>query len=428
MLNIFFLFLNFYTNLYMACKLSNYKFEISRDNTLIIFIISIAYNYLLKLSFLPFFKVALTLVALMIIIKKVFNEKIISLIQVCFFTLLIMIISEQLVGIIFNKLLSVELDHIVILFILNVSICLVGILIVNAKDFFFKLIIKKNNFNVDSSIISSIFVISTTIILLFNYSLAYKYFNNYFNNKIFVIFFIISVLYLIIVLTFLYTSYVSNKKTEKLKNKEEEYNQLKLYSNITERLVDDISKFKHDYNNIIFMMNGYLQDNDYDALKEYFSKEILKQNKYYDIPKLKKIKNSGLKGLLAAKMEQLIRDNMDVSLEILSDIELCNVDELDLCRIIGILLDNAYDGAKNTSEKFIGISFVKDEGLSITILNTFDDSININNIYKKGYSSKGESRGIGLYNVKEILNKKCPNVILNTHIEKNIFIQDLYIS
>lgn len=193
--------------------------------------------------------------------------------------------------------------------------------------------------------------------------------------------------------------------------------------------MDDISKFKHDYNNIIFMMNGYLQNNDYDGLKKYFSKEILKENKYHDIFKLKKVEAFGLKGLLAAKREQMIRDNIDVSIEILNDIVLYHIDELDLCRIIGILLDNAYDAAKNSIEKSVCISFVRDEALNITILNSYSGkSININDIYKKGYSSKGDNRGIGLYNVKEILNEKYPNVILNTYIEESIFIQDLHIS
>ncbi|MCY6355311.1 sensor histidine kinase [Clostridium sp. ZS2-4] len=368
----------------------------------------------------------------MIIIKKIIDENLILLVQNCFFTLFIMIVSELLNGIIFTDLLKInlnDLNNISTLFTLNVSICLTEILIIKVKGIFVRMFKNKKHINPNNSTIKSIFMISITVILLFNYSLTYKYFNEYFNNKIFVIIFILSGFYLIIALTFLYTNYISNKNIEKLKIKEKEYDRLKLYSDITESLVDDISKFKHDYNSVIFMMNGYLQNNDYDRLKKYFSKEILKENKYYDILKLKKVKASGLKGLLAAKIEHMIRDNVDVSIEILNDIVLYHIDELDLCRIIGILLDNAYDAAKNSSEKSVCISFVINEALNITILNSYSaKSININDIYKKGYSSKGDNRGIGLYNVKEILNEKYPNVILNTYIEKSIFIQDLHIS
>lgn len=61
-------------------------------------------------------------------------------------------------------------------------------------------------------------------------------------------------------------------------------------------------------------------------------------------------------------------------------------------------------------------------------MSSFNGSINVNDILKKGYSSKGDNREIGLYNVKEILNEKYPNILLNTYIEEDIFIQDLHIS
>ncbi len=432
MLNIFLLFLIFYTCLYIVCRLNNYRFNVNKENFITIFILSILYNYLVKLTILNNFKIVLTFIVIMIITKEIIHENLILLVQNCFFTVVIMIVSELLNGIIFTNLLKINvntLNNISNLFIFNISICLTGILILNVKDIFIRMLKNKKQITFNNSIIKSIFMISVTAIVLFNYSLTYKYFNKYFNNKIFIMVFILSVFYLIIALAFLYTNYLSNKNTEKLKIKEEEYNKLKLYSDITESLVEDISKFKHDYNNIIFMMNGYLQNNDCDGLKKYFSKEILKENKYHDIFKLKKVKASGLKGLLSAKIDQMIRDNIDVSIEILNDIVLYHIDELDLCRIIGILLDNAYDAAKNSSEKSVCISFVRDEALNITILNSYSGkSININDIYKKGYSSKGHNRGIGLYNVKEILNEKYPNVILNTYIEKSIFIQDLHIS
>lgn len=46
---------------------------------------------------------------------------------------------------------------------------------------------------------------------------------------------------------------------------------------------------------------------------------------------------------------------------------------------------------------------------------------------KEGFSTKGEKRGIGLYNVREILNSKYRNVILNTSVGEWIFKQELII-
>ncbi|ADZ19124.1 Histidine kinase-like ATPase [Clostridium acetobutylicum EA 2018] len=43
-------------------------------------------------------------------------------------------------------------------------------------------------------------------------------------------------------------------------------------------------------------------------------------------------------------------------------------------------------------------------------------------IYKRGFSTKGDNRGIGLSNLKDIIGK-YPNVMLDTVIEDNQFKQ-----
>ncbi|WP_242954827.1 sensor histidine kinase [Clostridium massiliodielmoense] len=215
-----------------------------------------------------------------------------------------------------------------------------------------------------------------------------------------------------------------------LKIKDKKYNQLKIYAKSIENLIDDISKFKHDYNNIIFMMNGYLENEDYNGLKECFKKNVFTQEKYYDISKLKLISNAGIKGLLSAKISRMIHNNLKVNIDIINNITNIYIDELDLCRILGIILDNAFEASINSEKKLINISLSQDTdyGLSIIILNSYSGTnININSIYKKGYSSKGNTRGIGLYNVKCILDEKYPNVLLNTYTKNDIFIQDIYI-
>nr|WP_243177094.1 GHKL domain-containing protein [Clostridium estertheticum] len=124
---------------------------------------------------------------------------------------------------------------------------------------------------------------------------------------------------------------------------------------------------------------------------------------------------------------KLYLDNITLSIEILDTIDTVHIDIIDLCRIVGILLDNAYEAAKDSKEKLVSISFIQDEYLNITIANSYNSNINISSIYKKSYSTKGSNRGIGLNNVKEIINKKYPNVLLKTSVEKDVFIQDLYI-
>ncbi len=53
-----------------------------------------------------------------------------------------------------------------------------------------------------------------------------------------------------------------------------------------------------------------------------------------------------------------------------------------------------------------------------------EESVEISSIYDYGISSKGVGRGIGLANVKTIVNK-YPNVSLSTNSYNHQFIQEL---
>ena len=48
--------------------------------------------------------------------------------------------------------------------------------------------------------------------------------------------------------------------------------------------------------------------------------------------------------------------------------------------------------------------------------------VNLEEIYQVGFSTKGENRGLGLSNVKEIIDK-YDDITLETDIETNYFIQ-----
>ncbi|SUY48077.1 accessory gene regulator protein C [Clostridium putrefaciens] len=78
-----------------------------------------------------------------------------------------------------------------------------------------------------------------------------------------------------------------------------------------------MTKFKHDYNNIIFMMKGYLDDNNIEELKKYFKKDLISEYENNEIIKLKKIKDAGLKGLLTSKIVKYNPDNINLSIEVL---------------------------------------------------------------------------------------------------------------
>ena len=102
------------------------------------------------------------------------------------------------------------------------------------------------------------------------------------------------------------------------------------------------------------------------------------------------------------------------------------MDVFSFYRVFSILLDNAIEAANSVSNSYISIVFIQDRDIQrIEVENTCEhQEISLKDIYKKGYSSKGSNRGIGLYNVQQILNdnKYCT---LETFYELGVFTQTL---
>lgn len=204
----------------------------------------------------------------------------------------------------------------------------------------------------------------------------------------------------------------------------------KSYNTILQSLVDSLRTFKHDYNNTLATLYGYVQLNDMDSLKKMF-KEILEESR--EISSLDKlnpnlIKDPNIFGLVAAKYQECIKKNVMMNFEIFADLEKIDIKIYDLTRILGIFLDNAIEAASGSKEKKLNLIINEEKGkIIIKITNTYTNkAISVEKMYEKGISSKGENRGLGLYKVKEIV-KKYPSVKLETIADEKIFLQQLTI-
>lgn len=211
-----------------------------------------------------------------------------------------------------------------------------------------------------------------------------------------------------------------------------EYEQLKLYTGIIEELSKDIRKHKHDFNNILLALRGFIDNNDIEGIKKYFYNSILEEQKNMNNSntiylQLQNISDLALKGLLTTKINNALSLNLDISLSIINSIDHIPVDTIDLCKIIGILMDNAIEASKESDEKVLSIAMMKDEDvINFIIGNTFRDRPDMQKIYEEGFSTKGENRGLGLNILKKIICDKYNNIIqLKTDIDGKFFIQEL---
>lgn len=236
--------------------------------------------------------------------------------------------------------------------------------------------------------------------------------------------------------TYITTSILKNIKLE-TNNKIEsaKLEQQKKYILALEKNNNEIRKFKHDFNNIILGLDGYINNDDFnkEKLKKYFNSTIMTFNNNIElndivIAKLNSIKVSSLKSLITNKVLVAQNNNIDADINIEGEITDFYTDEMQLSRVLGVLLDNAIEASLEvTDDKKIDINIIQiDKTTDIQISNTFNNTgTPIADFNKEGFSTKGTNRGLGLSSAHEIANKL--NMLLNTEIDGNTFIQILTI-
>ena len=192
---------------------------------------------------------------------------------------------------------------------------------------------------------------------------------------------------------------------------------------------DRIRTFKHDFNNIIQAMNGYIQTEDIPSLKTYIKKMIKDVNDTDDskIGNEFLLNNKAITNLLKSKNVKAKKENIDIKFEIMFELKLLKKYEYELIRVLGIFLDNAIEAERDEENKVIEVLFFKDANCKrIIIENTCTKNVDIDKIYTKEFSTKKGNTGLGLWEVKNFVDNN-PNFSLETTLENNCFKHTLYI-
>ena len=91
------------------------------------------------------------------------------------------------------------------------------------------------------------------------------------------------------------------------------------------------------------------------------------------------------------------------------------------CQLIGIFLDNAIESSSHTKDKLLVFdTYLEDKNLVICIENSINSKINIEEINKKYFSTKGENRGLGLYIANKI-RKQTKGIDFEQFVKNKIF-------
>lgn len=241
----------------------------------------------------------------------------------------------------------------------------------------------------------------------------YNYFTNIF----------LTICFIIVVSICVYTNYKSMQEINKIDT-------LLEFIAKYEKAIDKDRINRHEMLNNLLLLRSFKNRNS----KE-FEETINDLIETYNNKNIKPIKNvftlpQGLKGIIYYKMKDAEMDNINFNVKISPKVasvikKINNKDYTKLCKIIGITLDNANEAAKVSKKKLVLVeAYEINKEVHIVISNTCKNKVDIENMDKKNYSSKGKKRGLGLYIANTLL-KESNNITMTRSFQNYIFTTEI---
>ncbi len=203
-------------------------------------------------------------------------------------------------------------------------------------------------------------------------------------------------------------------RISQLEEKDKQIQNLEAYNKTLSNMYDSMRGFKHDFANFVQSLNGYVQVNDIEGIRT-MSKSIFddcKSVNNLEILDPKIINNAAIYSTLINKYYLARENNIQIDIEVMVDFNGMKKYSYEICRILGILLDNAIEAAKQCDEKIVNVRFIQESNRKVVIIensyNYVDIDIDIDKLFDKGYTTKNDTKkehGLGLWTVKKILMK-----------------------
>lgn len=248
--------------------------------------------------------------------------------------------------------------------------------------------------------------------------------------------FTMTLISIVILLIYFFINMYSLSRTSQLEVTAERLEEEQLYNKTITILYDNIRGFKHNFNNIVQALGGYISTNNMEGLQNYYKDLLNDSQKANSLAVLNPslINNPAVYSILTSKYHEAEKLEIKMNLEIFLDMENLNIKTYDLTIILGILLDNAIEASNKSKEKEVNVIIRKDNKANrdlFVIENTYiNKNVDVDRIFEKGYTSKNDkdtqSHGLGLWNVRKII-KKYGNINLFTNKDDKLFKQQLEI-
>lgn len=382
-------------------------------------------NFLITEKFLRVITVTLFFV---LIVYFLFRQNIKNSILVSIYHQIIIFFSEFIAVFILSLILGNSIEIFIrSIFgnlLINVFVGIISILIIN-----FKFVLKLFNYvlRITERIKTVQLIIFCLIIILsLNIYVISAYHNIDFRYWISINIILMIVLFIIV----LYSIKTQNNFNEV----SDQYNVAIKSLNDYETMMTKYRIANHENKNLLLTIRAMIVNKQKDIPKFI---DTMIENKYEDDEKLLfdmiVIPSGGLRATIYSEILKIKENNIKYSLNIdkkLKSIDLIKLDTttiVDICKIIGVFIDNSIDEVKSLRNRNIDISlYICKNKLNIKVSNNYKSKIEIEKINNEGYTTKGKGHGYGLSLVKKIIDTN--NLLENKmELSKGVFSQILVI-
>jgi len=160
---------------------------------------------------------------------------------------------------------------------------------------------------------------------------------------------------------------------------------------------------RHDFLNHLQVVYSLMEMQEYSDATDYLEKVY---GEIRSVSSFLSTRSTAVNALLKVKAGACAQESINLQLDIKSPLDGLPMPAWELCRVLGNLIDNAMDAAKQAAKPQISLTIAEDiRAYHFTIENNgavIPQAI-LSDIFEAGVSTKGENRGMGLSIVKSTL-------------------------
>lgn len=213
------------------------------------------------------------------------------------------------------------------------------------------------------------------------------------------------VIFLCLMVSVMVYQYFNNKGAEKEKQ------QLLVLMHDYENVLNQTSENRHEMLNDLLILRSIADKNSSE-----FTRTLDGIIRQYDTKKFKKYTSlaklpTGVKGMIYYKIAFINENEINFD-TVVNGVDYAKFEAMDkdlyykVCKILGILMDNAIDACVDSDKKKLVVSvYTENEDLCVEIDNSYSGIVDKDGIKKKGYTTKGKNHGYGLTILNRIVDE-----------------------